>query len=476
MASSNKISYAHRLFLWLVVYSCLLGGSMIVYQYFRERQYKADEFNEALQVVNAHILSGYGPGLAVDFAREYSIDDLRVSIIDLHGNVLYDNSLDSLPYGDHRQREEIASALLCGSGYSVRRVSDTTGDTYFYSARREGDFIVRTAVPYSVTLLELLTPGKNFLWTMFAIIAVVCTIGYLATRRLGLHVSRLKDFAARAERGERIYDTTPFPHDELGDISSNIVRLYAKLQQAISDRDKEHAAALREEKNKIEIKRRLTGNINHELKTPLASMSVCLESIITHEDMPAAKRREFVERCFINCERLRKLLDDVSLITRLDEGGDVITKEVINIADVVRDVCDDLSAMAAERGFEIVNRLDTPLPVKGNREIISSIFTNLITNALSYSGGTMVEIISGDVSPQRVTVIFRDNGAGVGEEHIGHIFERFYRVDKGRSRRQGGTGLGLSIVRNGIALHHGSITAENLRSGGLQFTMTFSRN
>ena len=213
MASLNKASYAHRLFLWLVLYSCLLGGCLIIFQYFREKKYKADEFNEALQVVNNHILSGYGTGLAVDFAKEYSIDNLRVSIIDLNGNVLYDNSLDSLPYTDHRQREEIASALSTGTGYSVRRVSDTTGDTYFYSARREGDFIVRTAVPYSVTLLELLTADMSFLWIMFAIIAGMCVIGYFATRRLGLHVSRLKAFAAKAERGERIYDTTSFPHD-----------------------------------------------------------------------------------------------------------------------------------------------------------------------------------------------------------------------------------------------------------------------
>ncbi len=476
MASLNKASYAHRLFLWLVLYSCLLGGCLIIFQYFREKKYKADEFNEALQVVNNHILSGYGTGLAVDFAKEYSIDNLRVSIIDLNGNVLYDNSLDSLPYTDHRQREEIASALSTGTGYSVRRVSDTTGDTYFYSARREGDFIVRTAVPYSVTLLELLTADMSFLWIMFAIIAGMCVIGYFATRRLGLHVSRLKAFAAKAERGERIYDTTSFPHDELGDISSTIVRLYAKLQQANADRDKEHAAALREAHGKIEIKRRLTNNINHELKTPLASMSVCLESIITHKNMPPEKQRDFIERCYSNCERLRKLLDDASLITRLDEGGEIIAKDETDIAEIVSEVCDDMAAIASERGFELINRLDGSLMISGNRMIISSIFYNLISNAISYSGGSVIEIIPGDVTPQKITIIFRDNGYGVGDEHIDHIFERFYRVDKGRSRRLGGTGLGLSIVKNGIAFHHGTISAENLRSGGLQFTMTFGRN
>lgn len=460
----------------LVFYSCLLGGCLILFQYHRERQYKADELNAALQVVNAHILSDVGSGRDVDFAQEYSIEDLRVSIIDCAGNVLYDNSLDSLPHTDHRQREEIASALQNGTGYSVRRVSDTTGDTYFYSARRDGDYIVRTAVPYSVSLQELLTADMSFLRVMFAIIVVLCVIGYFATKRIAVHVQRLRDFASRAESGERIYDTTPFPRDELGDISSNIVRLYARLQQAIADRDKEHAVALREEQSKIEIKRRLTNNINHELKTPLTSMKVCLESIMEHDDMSTEKRREFINRCYFNCERLRKLLDDVSVITRLDEGRDMISIEKVDLAEIIADVCGDMAALATERGFRIDNRIVAPLIINGNLSLIMSIFYNLINNAISYSGGSLIEIIPGDMTPQRVTLIFRDNGTGVGEEHIEHIFERFYRVDKGRSRRMGGTGLGLSIVKNGLAFHHGTIIAENLRSGGLQFTMSFAVN
>lgn len=460
----------------LVFYSCLLGGCLILFQYHRERQYKADELNAALQVVNAHILRDVDSGRPVNFSNEYSIEDLRVSIIDCAGNVLYDNSLDSLPHTDHRQREEIASALRNGTEYSVRRVSDTTGDTYFYSARRDGDYIVRTAVPYSVTLQELLTADLSFLRIMFAIIVVLCVIGYFATKRIGVHVQRLRDFASKAERGERIYDTTPFPHDELGDISSNIVRLYARLQQAIADRDMEHAVALREEQSKIEIKRRLTNNINHELKTPLTSMRVCLESIMEHDDMPAEKRREFINRCYFNCERLRKLLDDVSVITRLDEGRDMISMEKVDLAEIIADVCGDMADLASERGIKIENRIVGPLNIKGNLSLRMSIFYNLISNAISYSGGSLIEIIPGDMTLQRVTLIFRDNGIGVGDEHIEHIFERFYRVDKGRSRRMGGTGLGLSIVKNGIAFHHGTITAENLRSGGLQFTMSFAVN
>lgn len=475
MALLNRLTYPQRLFVWLIAYSCLLGGCLVVFQYYRERQYKADELNAALQVVNAHILEALASGIEIDFTNEYPIEDLRVSIIDSVGNVIYDNSLDSLPHTDHRQRDEIASAIATGEGYSVRRISDTTGSPYFYSAKKGGNYIVRTAVPYSVTLQELLTADMTFIWVMFAVLAVMCVIGYFATRRIGQHVRRLNDFARRAERGERIYDTSPFPHDELGDISSHIVRLYARLQEVIAERDREHTAALHEQQEKVRIKRQLTNNINHELKTPLASMRVCLETLLAHENMAADKRIEFLERCYANSERLRRLLEDVALITRMEEGGTMISKENIDLAEVISEVCDDMEAIASDRGISIVNDVNVSLNMDGNRSLLASVFYNLIDNAIAYSGGQRIEIKLKDTGRQKFTVILFDDGCGVADEHLKHIFERFYRVDKGRSRSQGGTGLGLSIVKNAVMLHKGTIEAENRRGGGLQFTINFSR-
>lgn len=471
MALLNKISYAHRLFIWLLCYSCLLGGCLILFQYFREKKYKADELNESLQVVNAHILGELEISDDVDFAKEYSIDNLRVSIIDLYGNVLYDNSLDTLPGGDHRQREEIASALRSGTGYSVRRVSDTTGDTYFYSARRDGDFIVRTAVPYSATLAELLTADFTFLWIMLAIVVIMCILGYFATKRIGIHVKRLREFAAKAERGEKIEEST-FPHDELGDISSNIVNLYARLQQAIADRDREHAAALREEQDKIRIKRQLTNNISHELKTPLASIKVCLESMINHKDMTDERRDDFINRCYANCERLQRLLSEVSVITRLEEGGAMVDMGELDLGEIVAEACAEMSVIADAHGIKIDNKVEKGLCLNGNRQLLLTVFRNLIENAASYSGGSLVTIYSQSPVNGRIEITFYDNGAGVGEEHLGRLFERFYRVDKGRSRKSGGTGLGLSIVKNAITLHGGTITVGNRPEGGLRFIIT----
>lgn len=137
----------------------------------------------------------------------------------------------------------------------------------------DGGVVVRSAVPYSITLREVLAADREFLWFMLGVTLLMSVAAYFATRRLGHNITRLRDFAQRAERGERIDEQAVFPHDELGDISSHIIRLYARLQRTTADRDREHALALHEQQEKIRIKKQLTNNINHELKTPVAANS-----------------------------------------------------------------------------------------------------------------------------------------------------------------------------------------------------------
>ena len=301
---------------------------------------------------------------------------------------------------------------------------------------------------------------------------VMCIIGFFATRRVGRHVERLNQFAEMAERGERIFDTEPFPNDELGNISGNIVRLYARLQQAIADRDRQHRIALHEQQEKHRIKRQLTNNINHELKTPVASMQVCLETLIQHKNLPEEKRNEFIARCYAANERLRKLLADVSVITRMEDGGGTIERTPVNICDIASEICSEYDIMAKEKGVVISNGITYGQPITGNASLLESVFRNLIDNALAYSGANHIELKQKDTDNGYLSIVVADNGSGVAPEHLPHLFERFYRIDKGRSRQVGGTGLGLSIVRNAVAWHGGTITVENRREGGLAFTFT----
>lgn len=475
MALLIKLTYHRRLFLGLVIYSWLLVGCFAGFQYYREKRFKIDELNMQLQMVNGQILDRLADGEPVgDLSKlvgRHPFDEIRISIIDKAGKVVYDNSLDSLPGGNHLDREEIAAAMKRGEGFSLRRHSESTGQTYFYSAKSGGDYIVRTAVPYSMTLNQLLAADYGFLWFMVVVTCVMCVFGYFATRRVGQHVARLNNFAEMAERGERIFDTEPFPHDEMGDISNHIVRLYAQLQQAISDRDHEHRLALHQEQEKIRIKRQLTNNINHELKTPVASMQVCLETLMNHKGLSEEKRNEFIARCYAACDRLRRLMADVAAITRMEDGGDTIDKEPVCLRDIVADICDEYAPAAGEKGVDIVNTVTYSGPFTGNATLLGSIFRNLIDNALAYSGGTRIELREHDAADGYVVISVADNGYGVAPEHISRLFERFYRVDKGRSRQIGGTGLGLAIVKNAVLWHGGSITVQNRQSGGLRFEM-----
>lgn len=475
MASWFRLTYHRRLFLGLVTFLWLMLGCFAAFQYHREKQFKADELNQRLQMINDRIIEGltdndssFEPSLVIP----HNFADLRISIIDADGKIVYDNSLDSLPGTNHLDREEISEAMKAGEGYAIRRHSESTGGTYFYAAKRGDGYVVRSAVPYTVSLNQLLAADYAFLWVMIVVTIVMCIIGFFATRRVGRHVERLNHFAERAERGERIFDTEPFPHDELGDISNNIVRLYARLQQAITDRDREHRVVLHEQAEKIRIKRQLTNNMNHELKTPVASMQVCLETLISHKNLSEEKRGEFIFRCYAANERLRKLLADVSVITRIEDGSENIQKEPVKIKELVSEICDEYKEIAAEKGVEITDMISYGHSIIGNVSLLSSIFRNLIDNALAYSGATRIEIKDDDSTDGFLTISVADDGCGVPSEHLPRLFERFYRIDKGRSRQAGGTGLGLSIVKNAVIWHGGSIKVKNRQTGGLIFTFT----
>lgn len=479
MDSLNSLTYPRRLFLWLLGYSALLVGCFIIFQYNREREFKSGEMNTRLQTINTYILTELEQGKEISqiSLRDFHpFDDIRVSVISDEGRVVYDNSIDVLPGKNHLDREEIRSALAGDSGYTVRRHSESTGNYYFYSATRgDNGYIVRTAVPYSISLSALLKPDISFLWIMSIVTLAMCMLGYFATRRVGQHVTRLKKFADDVEKGTKISDTEPFPNDELGSISNNIVRLYARLQQANTEREREHKAALYEQREKERIKKQLTNNINHELKTPVASIKICVETLLAHPEMDSAKHDRFLQRCLTDADRLQKLLKDVALITRMDEGAAAIVKEDTDLSAIIRAVADDRRIVADSREIAIVNDVKGPLEMSGNPSLLEAIFSNLIDNAIAYSGGTTVKIALISEDERKIVVNVADDGSGVAAEHLPRLFERFYRIDKGRSRAAGGTGLGLSIVKNAIALHGGTITAENASTGGLCFRITLSR-
>lgn len=479
MDSRLRISYSRRLYLWFLLFLWTMTGGFTILQYDRERDFKAELLNVRLQAFNAELMKMLSDGIPLENALAITAppsDSLRVTVIDRRGIVSYDNTLDSLPPGNHLGREEICAAMAEGHGYTVRRHSESVGGDYFYSATAGDSLIVRSALPYGMSLVDVLAVDKGFLWYMFAITLVLSVVGYFAMRRLGRNIRRLRRFARDAERGEPVYASQPFPHDELGDISNDIVRMYARLQQALVERDREHRAALHEEREKIRIKKQLTNNINHELKTPIASIQVCIETMMAHPNLDNARRADFLQRCHDNCGRLQRLIADISSLTRMEDGAAHVEMTPVDLDKTIAEAIETVAPVAQSKGMEInYTAGETPLTVRGNPGLLESVFVNLLDNAVAYSGGTQVNVRLDSVTPEGYTFSVCDDGTGVPAEALPHLFERFYRIDKGRSRAMGGTGLGLAIVKNAVALHGGEISVRNRPGGGLLFTFSIAR-
>lgn len=440
MDLKSKHSYQTQSFLWLLGFSWLLIVCFVGFQYHREKELRTELLDSQLQIINAQLEEALSNARTPDdFFDAHSdfFEGLRITLIDLDGTVVYDSEEPPAEMSNHLDRPEVASALTDGHGYTIRRQSENNGRTYFYSASRIGDRIVRSSLPYTVSLSQVLNADRNFLWFMGSVTLLLCLVGYYVVRQF----------------------------------TKNMVQMEATL----AERDREHAAALHEEQEKIRIKRQLTNNINHELKTPVSSIHGYLETLITNPHIDAATQRAFLEKCFTQSERLRQLLQDVSSITRLDEGGQMIDRTEVDLRALIGEVITDTAPESARRGFTVHWTCDRPLTVEGNEGLLYSVFRNLTDNALNYSGGNRIDIALTDETDDRYEFSFSDNGTGVNSEHLPYLFERFYRIDKGRSRRAGGTGLGLAIVRNAILFHGGRIEVANRPEGGLVFRFSIAK-
>lgn len=227
-----------------------------------------------------------------------------------------------------------------------------------------------------------------------------------------------------------------------------------------------------------ELKRQLTQNISHELKTPVSSILGYMESILQNPDLDPDKKMFFIERSHQQALRLNALLQDISTLNKIDEAKRLYIKEPCYIAKIVKDVVNDVQLQMTKANCTINQSIGQDVVIDGNQSLLYSVFQNLINNSLAYGGENMTRI---DISCYREDkefyyFSFSDNGTGVGQEHLPRLFERFYRVDKGRDRKLGGTGLGLAIVKNAIVFHNGQISAKNMPEGGLGLLFTLKKN
>ena len=210
-------------------------------------------------------------------------------------------------------------------------------------------------------------------------------------------------------------------------------------------------------------------NASHELKTPLASMKVLIESLIYQPDMDRGLRVEFLQDINREIDRLSAIVSDLLTLVRMDAGSVKLTREALLLKDLVEENAHRLDGNARKRRQQLTLNIQDPCPMNGDRGKLNQVIYNLMENAIKYTqeGGQIVVTLNRDAKNAVLSV--RDNGPGIPQEAIPHIFDRFFRVDKARSRESGGTGLGLSIVRQMVMLHSGTIRVESQEGKGSDF-------
>ena len=224
-----------------------------------------------------------------------------------------------------------------------------------------------------------------------------------------------------------------------------------------------------QDQQKAMMRREMTQNISHELKTPVSSILGYMETILDNPSMSNEMKQKFIERSHTQAQRLTALLQDIATLNRMDYASDLLEWEHVDVSHVVADIAEETALALAQKQMTLHNWLPQGIVIQGIPSLIYSIFRNLMDNAINYAGeGTTIDI-SAEQQSDSWNFTFQDNGVGIAPRHLSRIFERFYRIDQGRSRSLGGTGLGLAIVKNAVQLHGGSIIARNTNGKGVRF-------
>ena len=303
-----------------------------------------------------------------------------------------------------------------------------------------------------------LTEGSKMFWGVMAIFAIyaICFIVF--------------------EDYDRVYLR---PFDEASDWHLLVFSLLVMgglawlLHRYAHRMDKRIGREQAEKENKM--RRELTHNIAHELKTPVASILGYTETLLENPDISPETQHQFVERTHLQAQRLTALLKDVSMLNRMDYAAEQLEFMHVDVSELVAEISQEISIQLAGKHMTLKNYMREDIVINGNPMLLYSIFRNLFDNSLNYAGeGTVIELRA-EQQDDSWQFTFSDNGKGVAAEHLSRIFERFYRIDKGRSRSLGGTGLGLAIVKNAVNMHGGTISAHEAKGGGLIFVFTLKK-
>lgn len=415
--------------------------SMVYYKLFQQ------QVTEELKSV-ARIMSSM-ENLTEYNVQDYTtkLEDIRISLMDSQGNVLYDSDVDAMELDNHAKRPEISDAYESGEG-SAMRMSDTLSENTFYYAIRLDDGGVLRVAKEARSIFSVLASSVPSLIIMAAILTLTCTlIARFLTKSMMKPIENIANDIDHMDK----------------------VETYKELEPFIETINRQHADIIKSAK----IRQEFTANVSHELKTPLTVISGYSELIengmATEEDTV-----RFSKEIHRNATRLLTLINDILRLSELDSGEQSIPAEDIDIYEIA-DNCISMLQINAEKHDVKLNLHGPHTFIKGNRQMLEEVLYNLCDNGIRYNepGGKVdVSIKEND---ENVILMVSDNGIGISEQNQERIFERFYRVDKSRSKKTGGTGLGLAIVKHIVEQMDARLQLKSELGKGTTITISFPK-
>ena len=372
-------------------------------------------------------------------------EDLRITIIDADGTVVYDNEANDIEMDNHKDRPEIESALKNGEGSDVRKSSTLNKSTYYYAVLLDDGQVLRIAKEASSVWNIFIKVLPLILGIIILMLFSVGIITHYITKSIVKPVEELANNI-----------------DEIKDIKT-----YKEIQPFIDTIKKQHEDIVKNS----HVRQEFTANVSHELKTPLTSISGYSELIengmATQEDTI-----RFAGEIHKSSQRLLTLINDIIELSELDSSESKVAMETVNIYDIAKNCVEMLKFNAKDHGVNLKFE-GTPCNITANKMMMEELVYNLLSNAIRYNreGGSATVRVNKILD--RVNLEVLDTGIGISKENQKRIFERFYRVDKSRSKSTGGTGLGLAIVKHILIKHNAQLELESTEGKGTHITVIF---
>ena len=387
----------------------------------------------------------------------------RITVIRTDGTVQLDSSRQDVEtMENHLRRPEVEEALRSGFGFASRR-SDTLDQYMLYAAyySEKGQVILRLSAPYSGLreFLPMLLPAA---WLSFA---AALLASFLTTGHFVATVTRpLREIASEMEKlngnGE-LFHFEPCEYPEINIIGSTTLAMSSNVRESLKQLD-----------NQRKIREEFFSNASHELKTPITSIQGYAELLENGIIKDEAMRQDFIKRIHKEASRMTSLINDILMISRLESREARLTYGEVNLAEVVRETVEGLKPLTAQKQVYIHQDCQKAV-IWADEKQMKELIGNLIGNAVKYNrqGGQVWIGIREEKEESRIRIEVKDNGVGIPKGSLPRIFERFYRVEKGRSKKEGGTGLGLSIVKHIVTYYKGTIEVTSQVDFGTQFTV-----